>query len=75
MKKDKLTIKKINGYNIVVRVNPDGSEDAQVSEMYAKSQGYENLIDMTTNSLSMIEIQRLFGRIPAWVRIKQPYIL
>lgn len=75
MKKDDLMIRKINGHNVVVRLNADGSEDAQVSEMYARSQGYDSIADMMARNLGMSEIYRLFGRVPGWVRIKQPTIL
>ena len=75
MRRENLIIRKINGHNVVIRVNHDGSKDAQVSEMFAKSQGYDNLADMATRNLAMCEIKRLFGRVPAWVRIKQPCIL
>ena len=75
MKRENLIIRKINGHNVVIRINPDGSEDAKVSEMYARSQGYNSIADMVARNLGMSEIYRLFGRVPAWVRIKQPCIL
>lgn len=75
MKRDDLMIKKINGHNVVIRLNADGSEDAQVSEMHARSQGYNSIADMVARNLGMSEIYRLFGRVPACVRIKQPCIL
>ena len=73
MARENLRVEKINGYSVVVAENPDGSIDAQITDGFAKSQGFKNLQDMIERSIGLRCIRDVYGSIPTWVSIKQPF--